>query len=140
VANRREALSLIMIAGLTLLTAGAGFYLGFVAPRPVTHGRPIPVGPETGPILYEMRSVVSEPNRVRLEWRNVPGASRYQIKVMSADDESLFVSPDLHLNAWTIPGDLSSRLESQTVYHWLLTVGFPNAAPQYSDTAAFATQ
>ena len=139
-ANRREALSLIMIVGLTLLTAGGGFYLGFVAPRAATHGKPIPIVPDKGPILYGMRSVVSEPNRVRLEWRDVPGASRYQIKVLTADDESLFVSPDLRLNAWTIPADVSSRLEKQTVYHWLLTVGFPNASPQYSDTAAFATQ
>jgi len=140
VANRRGAWSLITIAGLTLLTACGGFYLGFIAPRSAPRGKPIPLAPERGPILYQMRSVVSEPNRVRLEWRDVPGASHYQIKVMGADDDSLFVSPELRLNAWTIPANLSSRLAKQTVYHWQLTVGFPNASPQYSDTAAFATQ
>ena len=139
-ANRREAWSVIAIACFTLLTACGGFYLGFVAPRLGPPGKPIPLAPDEGPILYEMRSVFSQPNRIHLEWREVPGASGYRIKIMSAEDDSLFVSPDLKLNAWTIPPELRSGLERQTVFHWQLTVLFPDAPPQRSDPAAFATQ
>lgn len=139
-ATRRETWSLIAIAGFTLLTACSGLYIGFVSPRPGAGGKPVAPVPDQGPILYAMRSVVSQPNRVRLEWREVPGASGYRIRIMSADDDSLFVSPDLKLNVWTIPRDLASRLTNQTVYHWQLTVRFANAPPQVSDPAAFATQ
>lgn len=139
-ANRREVRSLFVIAGFTLLTACGGLYLGFVDQRPSPQGKAIPRLPDQGPILYEMRSVFSLPNRVHLEWRDVPGASGYRIKIMSAEDESLFVSPVLKSNAWTIPPDLRPRLAKQTVYHWQLTVHFPESPPRRSDPAAFATQ
>ncbi len=131
---------MIAIVSFTLLTACGGLYFGFVAPRPSSSGKPIPRVPDQGPILYEMRSVVSQPNRVRLEWLDVTGASGYRIKIMSAVDDSLFVSPELKQNAWTIPPDLRPRLAKQTVYHWQLTVIFPETPPRISEAAAFATQ
>ena len=50
-ANRREVVSVIAIAGFTLLTAVSGLYLGFVAPRSVSHGKPAPRVPDKGAIL-----------------------------------------------------------------------------------------
>ena len=138
-ANRREVWSVIAIAGFTLLTACSGLYLGFVTPRVTSHGKPIPHVPDQGAVVYEMHSIYSKPNRIRLEWRDVPGAIGYQIKVMSAQDESLFVSPRLNRNAWIIPKELGPRLSGQTVYHWQVTVFHPDRT-ETSDPAAFATQ
>ncbi len=138
-ANRTEAFSVIAIAGFTLFTACAGLYLGFLAPRAQPHGKPIPHTPDTGPIVYEMRSVISEPNRVRLEWREVPGALGYRIKVMSAAADSLFGSSDLSTTAWTIPSNLAARLAPRTLYHWQVTVVFLSRT-ESSEPSAFATQ
>ncbi|TMQ58390.1 MAG: hypothetical protein E6K76_07730 [Candidatus Eisenbacteria bacterium] len=138
-ANRREALSVIAVAGFALLTACSGLYLGFVSPRAAPHGKPVPRVPEQGPILYQMHSTFSKPNRVRLEWRDVTGASGYRVKVMGVQEESLFVSPRLTNNAWVIPQELGARMKRQTVYRWQLTVLFPDRV-EVSDPAAFATQ
>jgi hypothetical protein len=138
-ANRREVGSILAIAGFTLLTACSGLYLGFVAPRAMPHGKPVAHVPDQGPVVYEMHSIVSKPNRVRLEWRDVPGATGYRITVMSAQDESLFVSPRLPRNSWVIPSHAGSRFESQTVYHWKVTVFRPEGV-EVSEASAFATQ
>ena len=138
-ANRREIGSILAIAGFTLLTACSGLYLGFVVPRTVPHGKPVPHVPDQGPVVYEMHSVVSKPNRVRLEWRDVPGAIGYQITVMNAADESLFVSPRLPRNSWVIPRDAGSRFKRQTVYHWTVTIFRPEGSV-VSEASAFATQ
>ena len=138
-ANRRELGSILAIAGFTLLTACSGLYLGFVAPRAMSHGKPVPHVPDQGPVVYEMHSVVSKPNRVRLEWRDVPGAIGYRITVMSAEDESLLVSPRLPRNSWVIPREAGSRFRRQTVYHWKVTV-FRADGEEVSEASAFATQ
>ncbi len=139
-ANRREALALVVIGLLTLLVAGGGLFLGFQSPPKPRSGPALPQTPDQGPIVYEMRSIRSDPDRVRLEWRDIPGASGYQVTIMSATDESLFVSPTVRTNAWTIPTELRPRLKRQTVYHWRLTVLFPEGPPRVSDPSAFATQ
>ncbi len=138
-ANRREIGSVIAIAGFTLLTAVSGLYLGFVAPRSMPHGKAIPRVPDQGAILYEMHSIYSRPGRVRLEWRDVPHATGYRITVMTPVDDSLFVSPVLPRNSWVIPHEAAYPLARQTVYHWKVTVIFPDGI-QASDAAAFATQ
>src|SRR5512138_3718481 len=121
-ANRREAMGIVWIALLTRLVAGVGLYLGFRNPaRPGAGGPPVPKVPDQGPIIYEMRSVRSDPDRVRLEWRDVPGAANYLITLMSAADESLLVSPRIATTAWTLPPEIRSQLTPQTVYHWRLT-------------------
>lgn len=138
-ANRRETLSVIAIAGFALLTACSGLYLGFVSPRAASRGKPVARVPDQGPVIYQMASVFSRPNRVRLQWRDVPGATGYRIKVMSAQEDSLFVSPPLTSNAWVIPKELGARMKRQTIYRWQLTVFFPSRT-EVSDPAAFATQ
>lgn len=138
-ANRREVGSVLAIAGFTLLTAVSGLYLGFVAPRTGWHGKPIPRVPDQGPILYEMHSIYSRPGRVRLDWRDVPHATGYRITVMTATDESLFVSPVLPRNSWVIPHERAYPVARQTVYHWTVTVLKP-AGTEVSEPAAFATQ
>ena len=139
-ANRNEARTLIIIALLTFVVAGGGLYLGFrnpAGPR-MGHAEPKPV--DRGPIVYDMRSVRSDPDRVRLEWREVPGASGYTVTVMSADDDSLFASPALRNSWWVIPAELRSKLKPQTVYHWKLRVESAEASPRISEPAVFATQ
>ncbi|HYQ96334.1 MAG TPA: hypothetical protein VER38_04935 [Candidatus Eisenbacteria bacterium] len=138
-ANRRDLGTVIAIAGFTLLTACSGLYLGFVAPRAMPHGKPIPRVPEQGPVVYRMQSIYSKPNRVRLEWREMPGAIGYRVTVLSADDESLFVSPRLPRNSWVIASKGDFHLARQTVYHWKVTVLFPERS-ETSDPAGFATQ
>jgi|SRR6267154_1505836 len=138
-ANRREVGSVLAIAGFTLLTAVSGLYLGFVAPRGALHGKPIPLVPDQGPILYEMHSIYSKPGRVRLDWRDVPHAAGYRITVMTATDESLFVSPVLPRNSWVIPHEKTFPVKPQTVYPWTVTVLFPGRT-EASEPAAFATQ
>ena len=140
-ANRREAMGILWVALLTVLVASVGLYLGFRNPaRPGAPGPPVPQVPDQGPIIYEMRSVRSDPDRVRLEWRDVAGAANYQITLMSAEDESLLVSPALKTTAWTIPPEIRSKLKPQSVYHWRLTVNFPDGSRKLSDPASFATQ
>jgi hypothetical protein len=136
-ANRMDVASVAAIAGFTLITACAGLYLGFVAPRSMPHGKPVPRVPDQGPVLYGMTSLYSAPDRVRLEWREMPGATSYRVTVMTAEDESLFVSPMLARNAWVISGD--PRLSPQTLYHWKLSVLYPERI-ENSETSAFATQ
>lgn len=138
-ANRREIGTVIAIAGFALLTACSGLYLGFVAPRAMPRGKPVPRVPEQGAVIYRMQSMFSKPNRVRLEWREMPGAMGYRVTVTNAEDESLFVSPRLPRNSWVIPPKSSFRLSRQTVYHWKVTVFYPERA-ETSDVAAFATQ
>ncbi len=139
-ANRKDAQALVVVGLLSVIVAGGGLYLGFHSTRRPTPPPPLPVVPEHGPILYEMRSIRSEPDRVRLEWRNVDGASGYLVTLMSAEDESLLTSPTLPTNAWTIPPETSGLLKPQTVYHWRLTVLYPDDAPTVSEAASFATQ
>jgi len=138
-ANRSQVGSVLAIAGFTLLTAVSGLYLGFVAPRAASHGKPAPVVPDQGAILYDMHSIVSEPDRVRLEWRDVRGATGYRVTVMTPADDSLFTSPTLPRNSWVIPNGRAFPLKRQTTYHWKLTVTLPDRV-EISDAAAFATQ
>lgn len=138
-ANHRETRSVLIIGVLTLVVAGAGLYLGFQPPRPST-GEEVPKVPDQGPILYEMRSVRSDPDRVRLEWRDVEGANGYRVTILSATDDSLFTSPVLSTTTWVISPELRPLLQPQTVYHWKLTVHFPNGELRASEPAAFATQ
>jgi hypothetical protein len=140
-ANRKDALALVFVGALSVLVAGAGLYLGFHSThRPTGPAEPMPVVPEHGPILYEMRSVRSDPDRVRLEWKDVTGATGYRITIMSAEDDSLFTSLALSTTSWTIPPNLRGRLKKQTVYHWRLTVLLPSGRQQSSAAASFATQ
>jgi hypothetical protein len=138
-ANRREVASVLAIAGFTLLTAASGLYLGFVAPRATSHGKPAPIVPDQGAILYEMHSIYSNPGRVRLDWRDVPHAEGYRITVMTPADDSLFTSPVLPVNSWVIPHEKGFPLARQTVYHWKVTVLLPDHT-EVSEPAAFATQ
>jgi hypothetical protein len=139
-ANQRETRSVLIIGVLTLVVAGTGLYLGFQKPRAPNAGQEVPKVPDQGPIIYEMRSVRSEPDLVRLEWRDVEGASGYRVTVMSAEDDSLFASPVLSTTVWLIPPELRPQLQRQTVYHWKLAVLFPDGGERASEPAAFATQ
>jgi hypothetical protein len=139
-ANHRDLKAVLFVGVMTLIVAGAGIYLGFEAPTRARSGPPVPKAPDHGPILYEMRAVRSNPDRVRLEWRDVAGASGYRVTVMTAADESLFTSPVLLTTVWTIPPDLRTHLGSQTAYHWKLTASFPDGSMRVSDPGAFATQ
>src|SRR4051812_13448159 len=138
-ANRSQVGSVIAIAGFTLLTAVSGLYLGFVAPRAASHGTPAPHVPDQGAILYDMHSIVSDPDRVRLGWREMPGAVGYRVTVMTPTDDSLFVSPVLPRNSWVIPRERAFPMKRQTVYHWKVTITRPGRV-EPSDAAAFATQ
>jgi hypothetical protein len=134
-------MGILWIALLTILVASVGLYLGFRNPtRPGAAGHPVPKAPDQGPIIYEMRSVRSDPDRVRLEWRDVPGAFGYIVTLMTAEDESLLVSPPLSNPVWTLPPEIRGKLAAQTVYHWRLTVDFAGGRSERSDPAAFATQ
>ena len=142
-ANRSDFQTVLLVGALTLLVGGAGLYLGFNtnrAPRPKGGGTAVPNVPDVGPIVYEMRSVRSDPDRVRFEWRDVDGASGYRVTVLSAADESLFTSPEITTTNWTIPSDLRSNLAPKTVYHWRVTVFGPGESLKFSDPSAFATQ
>ena len=141
-ANRSDFQTVILVGALTLLVGAAGLYLGFNtnrAPR-AKGGTAVPKVPDVGPIVYEMRSVRSDPDRVRFEWRDVDGARAYRVTVMSAADESLFASPEITTTNWTIPSDLRSALAARTVYHWKVTVFGPGESLKSSDPSAFATQ
>src|SRR5687767_8930323 len=137
-ANYREARSVLIIGVLTLVVLATGLYLGFQPPRAAGTGEP--KVPDQGPILYEMRSVRSDPDRIRLEWRDVEGAGGYRVVFLSAEDDSLFSSPVLSTTTWVIPHELRPLLTPQTVYHWKLTVLMPDGREQSSEPAAFATQ
>ena len=139
-ANRKEASTLLLVGALTLLVAGTGLYLGFRAPSGTRAGIPVPKQPDQGPILFEMRSIRSDPDRVRLEWKEIPRATGYRITVMSVTDDPLFVSPALTTTAWTIPPELRARLNSSTTYHWKVQADFASGAPLLSEPGAFATQ
>lgn len=139
-ANRRDLTALLVVGALTVIVSSVGLVLGFhsnrLTPRYAT---PLRV-PDRGPILYEMRSMISEPDRVRFAWREVDGAEGYRVTVMTAADESLFTSPEVRTPYWTIPPPLRARLGPQTTYHWRLTVHFEDRAPAVSEGASFATQ
>ena len=139
-ANGRNATAVLVIAALTLLVGSAGMYLGFQTGRTPRTGPPVPKQPDRGPILYNMQSIRSEPDRVRFEWSPVEGATGYRITVLSATDDSLFTSPILPNTAWVIPEDLRGRLAPQTAYHWRLNVLLPENRTESSEPAAFATQ
>ena len=139
-ANYREARSVLIIGVLTLVVLGTGLYLGFQPPRASSTGPDVPKVPDQGPIIYEMRSVRSDPDRILLEWRDVEGASGYRVAILSAEDDSLFSSPMLSTTTWVIPPELRPLLTPQTVYHWRLTVLMPDGREQSSEPAAFATQ
>ena len=139
-ANRKELRSVIVIGVLTLAIAGGGFCLGFGLPRFLRHVIPAPAPPIPASPLYGMGSIRSAPDRIRLEWREVPEASGYRVTLMTVADDSLFVSPTLSTNAWVIPPEYRSRLKPKTTYHWRLTVFFPAGQSQGSEPAAFATQ
>ena len=139
-ANRRDLTSLLVVGALAVIVSGVGLVLGFHSNRLVPHPAAAPRVPDRGPILYDMRSMISEPDRVRLAWREVEGAAGYRVTVLSAADESLFTSPGIRTPYWTIPADLRSRLAAQTTYHWRLRVEFENRPPAISGIASFATQ
>lgn len=138
-ANHRETRSVLIIGVLTLIVAGTGLYLGFRPPSR-SNGNEVPKVPDVGPIIYEMRSMRSDPDRIMLEWRDVGGASGYRVSILSATDDSLFSSPVLSTTSWVIPPELRPRLEPQTVYHWRLSVLLPSGEVRSSEPAAFATQ
>jgi hypothetical protein len=119
---------------------GAGLYLGFASGRHAPTGPPVPKQPDYGPILYDMRSIRSEPDRIRFEWARFDDANAYRITVLSPSNDSLFASPALTSNAWVIPTDMRRKLASQSVYHWRVTVFAKNGGTRSSDPAAFATQ
>ena len=139
-ANPRSSIAVFVIAVLTMLVGGTGLYLGFQQGRTPKSGPAVPHQPDQGPILYDMRSIQSEPDRIRLEWALMDDAREYRITVLSAADESLFTSPMLTANSWVIPPSLRSRLEPATVYHWKVNVVTKRGDARASDPAAFATQ
>lgn len=139
-ANRRDLASLIVVAVLAVLVSAVGLVLGFHSNRLAPQIAAPPPIPDRGPIVYGMRSMVSEPDRVRFEWNEVGDASGYRITVLSATDDSLFTSPVVATTSWTIPPDLRKRLHPQTTYHWRLTVEHAQRPPQLSEIASFATQ
>lgn len=139
-ANQRNIMAVLVVGALTLLVGGAGLYLGFASDRTPRSGPPIPKQPDYGPILFEMRSLRSEPDRIRLEWARFPDAAGYRVTVLTASDDSLFASPTLVTNAWVLPSELTARLEGQSVYHWRVAVIGIDGSSRVSDPAAFATQ
>src|SRR5262245_33868483 len=139
-ANRRDITTIAVVALLALVVGGAGLYLGFRPPTPRENGPPVPKQPDIGPIIYDLTSIYSEPNRVQLRWREVPGATAYMVTVMSAADDSLFTSDSLHTNSWTIADPKHEKLKRQTAYHWRLAVIFRPTSVARSETATFATQ
>ena len=138
--NRKDATTLIVVALLALVVGGVGLWLGFQPAGPHNTGKPVPKQPDQGPIIYEMTSIFSEPNRIQLRWKEVSGAAAYRVTLMTASDDSLFASDSLKTNAWTIPDSLRGKLPGQTVYHWKLAVLFTDRPAAYSEPAAFATQ
>jgi hypothetical protein len=139
-ANRRDVRTLIVVGSFAVLVASVGLVLGFNSRRLLPHPSPIALPPEQGPVVYEMRSIRSDPDRVRLEWREVPGAKSYQVTVFTAADDSVFAGPEVQSQYWTIPPEFRGFLQPQTTYHWRLTVRFPDRAPATSEPASFATQ
>jgi hypothetical protein len=139
-ANRREFGTVVVVGILAVLVASVGLYLGFHSDRLKANLPPPPPQPDQGPIVYEMRSMRSDPDRVRFEWREVARADAYRVTVMTAEDDSLFTSPEIHTTYWTIPPEQRGALAPGKVYHWRLTIRFPDRAPAVSDPAAFATQ
>ena len=139
-ANRRDATTVLVVALLALVVGGAGLWLGFRPPRPTHTGPPVPEQPDQGPILYDMNSIVGEPDRVQLGWRAIEGATAYRVLVMTSGEDSLFTSDSLTTNAWTIPPHLRTKLARQTAYHWRLTVFYLDRPPARSEPASFATQ
>lgn len=139
-ANRRDATTVLVVALLALAVGGVGLWLGFRPPPSPEQGPPVPKEPDQGPILYEMSSIFSEPDRIQLSWRAVEGASAYRVVVMTAADDSLFSSDSLATNAWTIPPAIRATLAPRSTYHWRLTVLFPDRPPAQSEIASFATQ
>jgi len=137
---QRNLMAVLIVGALTLLVGGAGLYLGFASGRSASTGPPVPKVPDHGPILFDMRSIRSEPDRIRFEWAAFEDAKEYRITVLSATDDSLFSSPMLQSSAWVIPTDLRQRLASQSVYHWKVTLYATNGTVRASDPAAFATQ
>lgn len=138
-ANQRNVMAVLVVGALTLLVGGAGLYLGFASGRSPQHGPAVPKQPDTGPILFDMRSLRSDPDRIRFEWARFDDATAYRVTVLTASDDSLFTSPTLQSNAWVIPTDSRRKLAPQAVYHWKVTV-FSKSGARSSDPAAFATQ
>lgn len=139
-ANQRNVMAVVVVGALTLLVGGAGLYLGFASGRHAPTGPPVPKQPDYGPILYDMRSIRSEPDRIRFEWARFDDANAYRITVLSPSDDSLFASPALTSNAWVLPTDLRRKLAAQSIYHWRVTVFSKSGSTRSSDPAAFATQ
>ncbi|HEY6572861.1 MAG TPA: hypothetical protein VI198_06030 [Candidatus Eisenbacteria bacterium] len=139
-ANRRDVTTVLVVALLALVVGGVGLWLGFRPQPRIEKGPPVPKQPDQGPILYEMSSMFSEPDRIQLSWRAIEGASAYRVLLMTAADDSLFASDSLRTNVWTLPPEYRSKLAPQTGYHWRLTVYFPDKPAAQSDAASFATQ
>ncbi len=139
-ANHRDFTTVLVVGLLAMIVASVGLFLGFHSNRFVPTGKPIPLPPDTGPIVYEMRSVRSDADRVRFEWRDVPGAAGFRVTILTASDDSLLSGPEVRTPYWTIPPEIRRHLAPATAYHWRLTVRFPDRAPAVSEPAVFTTQ
>ena len=139
-ANSRNVMALIVVGALTLLVGGAGIYLGFAAGKNPQAGPPVPKPPDYGPYRFDMRSIRSDPDRIRFEWKRYENARGYRVTVLTPEDDSLFSSPMLTSSAWVVPTDSRVKLAAQSVYHWRVTVFEADGKTEVSDPAAFATQ
>ena len=139
-ANHRDFTTVLVVGLLALLVASVGLFLGFNSNRIHPAGNPMPVAPESAPVVYEMRSLRSDADRLRFEWRDVSGAAGYRVTILTASDDSLFIGPEVRTPYWTIPPGLRDHLAPATAYHWRLTVRVPGRAPAVSEPAVFTTQ
>jgi hypothetical protein len=139
-ANSREIRTLVVVGALALLVGSVGLFLGFHSNRLTLRASKYTLAPPNGPIVYRMRSIRSDPGRVRFEWAEVPGASFYHVTVFTAGNDSLFTGPEITRPYWTITPEFEGYLKPQTTYHWRLTIRMVDGTRKVSDPASFATE